>query len=66
MRDPYYAELTILESGAMRMSAMSWETREAVAERTIEMPDPEGRMAARGELVLWVRSWIKRHSPKVA
>lgn len=70
MRDPYYVELTILESGALRMCAMSSETREAVASREIALP-PQGddtwiakSRAAREELTRWVRNWIKRHSPK--
>lgn len=73
MRDPYYAELTVLESGALRMRAMERETNEPAAERTIELPkrDEMGTWVkrsylARAELVTWVRNWIKRHSPKEA
>lgn len=73
MRGPYCAELTILESGALRMRAIERETNEPAAERTIDLPkrDEMGTWVkrsqlARVELVAWVRNWIKRHSPKVA
>jgi len=70
MRDPYYAELTILQSGALRMRAMERETGEPAAERTIDLPRQGSALwnkrltVAREELVAWVRNWIKRHSPK--